>query len=244
MDKDIFGRAFHDYMAGKTDGVILVETSLTEIEDLPVSYFFRSYKEMPEWEQLVIDRCRGRVLDVGAGAGSHALELQDRGMQVCAVDVSPGAVETMRRRGVADARCVDFFDLKEGGFDTILFLMNGAGMAATLEGLDLLLRNAADLLNANGKIYLESTDLIYMFEEEDGSFLVPMQDKYYGELEYRLVYDGIQGKPFPWLFVDADNLMDIAEKCGFLTEIIFSSDNLNYIACLTRKTDLPKNERL
>lgn len=240
MNNDIFGRAFHDYMAGKTDGVILVETSLSEIDELPVSYFFRPFTEMPEWEKLVMEKCRGRVLDVGAGAGSHALELQNRGMQVCAVDISPGAVEIMRRRGVADARCADFFYLKEDGFDTILFLMNGAGIAATLEGLELLLGHASDLLNANGEIYLESTDLIYMYEESDGSFVIPMQDKYYGELEYRLVYDGIKGKPFPWLFVDADNLMDIAEKCGFQTEIIYSSDQLNYIACLSRIKDLPK----
>ncbi len=227
---DIFGRAFKDFMSGKTDGMIRVSTSLSAAEALPVAYFFRSFNKMPEWEKLVMERCRGRVLDVGAGAGSHALALQDKGLAVCAIDVSAGAVEVMERRGVKNVQCRNFFRLQEKGFDTILFLMNGAGMAGTLDGLKKLLTHARKLLNPGGAVYLESTDLMYMYEEEDGSVLIPMGQKYYGELEYHLGYEDLDAEPFPWLFVDPDNLAGIAARCGMHAEIIYQGVDHNYVA--------------
>ncbi len=227
---DIFGRAFKDFMSGKTDGEIFVSTSLSEAEVLPVAYFFRAFEDMPEWEKLVMERCRGRVLDVGAGAGSHALVLQNMGLDVCAIDVSAGAVEVMKKRGVKNAHCHNFFQFQKKGFDSILFLMNGAGMAGTIEGLKNLLTHARKLLNPKGVIYLESTDLMYMFEDEDGSVLIPLGQNYYGELVYQLSYEGLDAEPFPWLFVDPDNLMDIAARCGMRAAIIYQGADHNYVA--------------
>ncbi len=237
QDVDIFGMAFKDYLAGKTDRVIRVATNISENEELPVAYFFRSYGKMPEWEQMVIDRCRGSVLDVGAGAGSHALELQARGHDVCAIDHSPGAAAVMRQRGVRDALCDDFFRIGRKGFDTILFLMNGGGMAGTLKRLQKLLTHAGKLLNSDGIIYLESTDLMYMYREDDGSVMIPMGQHYYGELKYQLTYQGIKAKPFPWLFVDPDNLTDIAGRCGLFTRVIYQGRDHNYVAEI-RKTGI------
>jgi len=229
-DVDIFETAFKDYLAGEAGGVIRVGTNISEDEELPVAYFFRSYDGMPEWEQMVIDRCVGSILDVGAGAGSHALELQARGHEVCALDRSPGAVWVMRQRGVRDVLCDDFFRIRRKGFDTILFLMNGAGMAGTLERLHKLLTHAGKLLNPGGVIYLESTDLMYMYREDDGSAMIPMGQHYYGELEYRLSYRGLQAKPFPWLFVDPDNLAEIAGRCGLNSRIIYLGRDHNYLS--------------
>jgi 2-polyprenyl-3-methyl-5-hydroxy-6-metoxy-1,4-benzoquinol methylase len=88
-----------------------------------------------------LELCRGRVLDVGAGTGVHTLYLQDRGFDVCAIDVLPDAVEIMRRRGTRDARLADIRDFEADPFDTILMMMNGTGILATLEGLDSFLRD-------------------------------------------------------------------------------------------------------
>ncbi len=229
---DIFGIAFRDYMSGEVDGIIKVSTGLSEDEELPVSYFFRDYEAMPPWEQLAMDHCRGRVLDVGAGAGSHALELQKRGLEVCAIDLSPGAVQVMQARGVQDARAMDFFRFQGGGFDTLLLLMNGAGMAGSLDRLKDLLRHAASLLSEGGCILLESTDLIYLFEQEDGSVVIPMTSRYYGELEYRLSYKEQHAEAFPWLFADPDHLTHFAAECGLQAEILYMGESRNYLAKL------------
>ncbi len=231
---DVFGKAFQDYMAGRKDREIKVYTDISGPESLPVSYFFRSYDEMPEGEKLVMEHSAGSVLDVGAGAGSHALELQQRGLQVLALDVSPGAVQTMRQRGVKEIYCGEFYDLKKESFDTILFLMNGAGIAGSLKGLKKLLKHAAGLLSPGGMVFMESTDIMYMYEEDDGSYRIPMGEKYYGEREYRLVYHDLETKPFPWLFVDPHSLEYTASMCGLKTRIIYTGDNYNYVAELSK----------
>ncbi len=230
---DIFGLAFRDYMQGTPDGVIRVSTNVAEEEELPVAYFFRSYDQMPEWERLALNECRGRVLDVGAGAGSHALVLQDRGLTVCAIDLSAGAVEVMKARGVKDARRRDFFRFSGESFDTMLFLMNGAGMAASLKRLKNMLLHAVSLLRPGGCILMESTDLIYLYEEEDGSVLIPMANKYYGEVDYRLSYKEHRAKGFPWLFVDPGHLTHLAGSCGLQTEILYVGEAYNYLAKLS-----------
>jgi SAM-dependent methyltransferase len=231
-DVDIFGEAFRDFMAGRVDAFIGVAIDRTRQDDLPVAYFFREYGHMPEWERLVMDRCRGRVLDAGAGAGAHALELQKRGLEVTAIDTSPGAVQVIKQRGIEKAYCEDFFRFGQSGFDNILFLMNGIGMAGNLDRLPSLLHRARGMLQPGGEVFLESTDLIYMYEQEDGSFLIPAGRHYYGEVSYRLTYKEKKAAAFPWLFVDPDNLMQAASQTGFDTEILWTGKSRNYIARL------------
>lgn len=229
---DIIGKAFRDFLDGDAKAVIKVHLDITEPDELPVSYFFRSYDKMPKWEQIAIDSCYGRVLDAGAGAGAHALELQAKGLNVTAIDLSPGAVEIMRERGVQNAFCQDFFQFDEKDFDTLLFLMNGAGMAGKLKGLKKLFSHAKKLLNPDGQILIESTDLMYLFEEEDGSYLIPIRENYYGEVSYHLEYKGNKAKPFPWLFVDFDHLAEAAQKEGFSFELLYMGETHNYLARL------------
>ena len=232
---DVFGDAFRDFLRGETAAVIDVKINRELQEELPVSYFFRDYARMPEWERLVLDQCKGRILDVGAGAGAHALVLQSVGLDVTAIDLSSGAVEAMKRRGVKDARCEDYFLFSETGYDAILFLMNGIGLAGSLEGLDRVLEHARRLLSPTGVIYLESTDLIYMYEQEDGSYLIPAGDHYYGDVSYLLTYKKRKASPFAWLFVDPDNLERSAAQNGFSTEMIWHGENHNYVARLALK---------
>jgi len=234
---DIFGEAFRDFIAGDTHGVIMVGTSLTDPEPLPVLYFFREYEDMPPWEQLILNKSRGNILDVGAGSGSHALALQEMKKNVVAIDISPGAAEVMQARGVEQVRCADIWEFDHKGFDTILFLMNGIGIAGSLDRLPQLLRRAAGLLSPGGTIYAESTDLLYMFEEEDGSVLLPMGEQYYGEVSYQLSYKDQKGEPFPWLFVDLDNLAAIAQTCGLQTEVIYRGNDNHYVAALRRENE-------
>lgn len=232
---DIFGIAFRDYLQGQTREKILVDISISETEELPVSYFFRDYKDMPEWERLVMNDCKGRILDVGAGAGSHSLHLQNKGHVVTAIDVSEGAVACMKERGIKQAFYQDFFRLKNKKFDTILFLMNGAGVAQRLDNLKNMLAHARNLLHKNGSIFIESTDLLYMYQDEDGSAMINLAGGYYGEITYQLRYREYKGVPFPWLFVDYDNLDQAAADAGLECELFYRGETDNYVARLYEK---------
>ncbi len=234
-DTDIFGIAFEDYLSGNVTGVIKVKTMLagfTENETLPVTYFFRSFDEMPEWEQQVLSNISGNILDVGAGAGAHSLELQSRGHEVTAIDTSPGAVKTMKARGVREAYQADIFTFTKEKYDHVLFLMNGIGMAEDLNGLRKLLLHLKTILKPGGVVWIESTDILYMYREEDGSILLPLGNRYYGEIRYQLYYGNKKGKPFRWLFVDKDNLYHIAHSCGYAPDFTYDGKSSNYVAAL------------
>ncbi len=233
MTPDIFGIAFNDYLKGKKDGCIQIDCNVAETSFLPVAYFFRDFEMMPEGEQKIMKACSGNVLDVGAGAGSHALYLQKSGCDVTAIDFSPGVVDVMKKRGVGNVVCVDYFNLTGIKFDNILFIMNGAGIARTIEGLYRLFEHASTLLNKNGSIFIESTDILYMFEDDDGSFVIDLGADYYGEVVYKMKYKEIVGKEFKWLFVDRDNMADIAEKSGFKPTMFYDSGKGSYIMRFT-----------
>src|SRR5665647_1217330 len=216
---DPIGQAVWDYQNGITGESIVVKTDIAEDEVLSPSYFFRTYKEMPIQEQEALKRCSGKILDIGAGAGVHSLWLQNHGFDVDSLDISPLSCDTMLKRGIKNVILKDVYALKDRKYDTILLLMNGAGVAQTLPGLKLLLLHLKTLLNPGGKILADSSDLLYLFTDENGEAWVDIaSDTYYGEMEYQLSYKTVRGKKFPWLFVDSDTLSEYAERSGFTVE--------------------------
>ncbi|MBF9254983.1 class I SAM-dependent methyltransferase [Pontibacter sp. 172403-2] len=230
---DPLGTAMLDYLQAPAPADIIVESNLAEDDTIPVAYLFRTVEEMPELEQFALEACRGHVLDVGAGAGCHALALQQQGLAVTALDTSAGAIEAMRQQGIKQVVHRDFFDLKNQRYDTLLLLMNGIGIAGTLAGLDRLLAHARTLLHPNGQILLESADILYMYEEEDGSVLLDLNAGYYGEVKYNMLYKDQESGWFDWLFVDAAILQDYAGKHGYAMELLYEGEFGNYLARLT-----------
>ena len=231
-DKDPIGSALLEYFQTKEDAPIDVKMSLTEADVLSPSYFFRTFDKCPELEQLALEQSRGEVLDVGAGAGSHSLYLQEHGFDVTAIDVSPNSVDVMKKRGLNKAQLIDFYDIQGGQFDTLLFLMNGIGLVRTLDGLNQFFEHARRLLAPKGQILLDSSDLIFMFEEEAGSYLINLNDKYHGEVEFNLSYKDIKGEAFNWLYVSQELLLDAANANGFGCEIIQEGAHYDYLARL------------
>ena len=214
--QDPIGKAVHDYFHGITGDHILVRTDIAEDETLSPAYFFRSYEQMPLQEQEALKRCKGKILDIGAGAGAHSIWLKEHGMEVTSVDISPLSCETMRLRGLSDVYCGNIYSLSTKKYDTILLLMNGAGVAQTLPGLTVLLNHLKNLLMPGGRILADSSDLLYLFTDENGESWVDIaSDTYYGEMEYQLSYKNVKGKKFPWLFVDPETFCEYAESTGF-----------------------------
>ena len=233
---DILGQALLAYHRGDATASLTVHCNVADDEPLPASYFFRNMLQMPDLERLALDESRGRVLDLGAGAGCHSLELQSRGHTVKAVDVSAGAVQVMTERGVQTVARHDLYaplPPTELPYDTILLLMNGLGLAGTLEGLDKFLVHARTLLAPGGQILATSSDVRYLYEDEDGALVFNLNGPYYGEVEYSLSYRNQSGEAFPWLFVDAALLSDAAEAAGYTADFLGEDEEEQYLVRLT-----------
>lgn len=228
---DPIGAAILDFAATKKPNDIIVMSDICEDDIIPIEVLFRKLDEMPELEQIAIDAVKGKVLDVGAGAGVHSLELQDRGHEVFPIEISDGAVNYMNKIGLK-ARKVDFFNLKNEQFDTILMLMNGIGIAGQLSNLDKTLEHAKSLLNPGGKILCDSSDIKYLYEDEDGSLWVDLNSEYYGNFRFQMKYKKELGPKFDWLYVDFDNLFNAAKRVGLKAKRIYSNED-NYLAEIT-----------
>ena len=231
--KDIIGQALLDYQNGNYSEDILTETNISEEDVLLLPYLFRGFSEMPSIEKKALELAKGKVLDVGCGAGSHSLYLQDKGLEVTAIDTSKGAIEVCKLRGVSDVREIDLLDLKDGKFDTILLLMNGTGIFQKLELIDAYLQQLKSLLNPNGQILIDSSDLQYMYDSTaEGAILVP-SDRYYGELEFVMKYKDESSKPFKWLYLDESIFETAASNCSLKFEILERGENYDYLVKLS-----------
>lgn len=229
--KDLFGQAILDYQQGNYTEDIKTETTISEEDVLPIPYLFRSFSEMPKLERKALLLAKGRVLEVGCGAGSHGLYLQsERSLEVHSVDISPKAVEACKLRGLKNVYNADIMQF-EGQYDTILLLMNGAGMCGKLKKMGTFLTKIKSLLAPNGQILTDSSDIIYMFDQNpDGTYDVPLHFDYYGEVEYLVKYKGQKEKPFPWLYVDYNTLQNAAHSVGLECELIAEGEHFDYLA--------------
>jgi SAM-dependent methyltransferase len=232
---DVIGQAGLDYfLNGQRTIDIKVWSDIAETDTLPVHYLFRTYHEMPMLEQKALALCKGNILDAGAGVGSHSLHLQEQGQTVTALEISPLACEVMSRRGVSQVVNADFFKhATDQKYDTILLLMNGIGLVGTVNGFPAFFKKIKDLLKHGGQLLLDSSDLRYLYIDEDGSMLVNLNGRYYGEVEYRMTYGECKGQRFKWLFIDDQLMAEHAEKHGFKFEKIADGSHYDYLARIT-----------
>lgn len=229
------GQAIADYHATGKASQLRVFSPMFDEDEIPVATLFRTLDEMPAIEQEALKVASGHILDVGAGAGCHTLVLQAMEKRVTAIDISPLAVETMRQRGVRDVLEQDFFTF-DGQYDTILMLMNGIGIVGTISRLPAFFMQVNHLLAPGGQLLCDSSDLCYLYEDEDGIIDLTGIEGYYGELTYQMQYKSIKGEPFPWLFIDAETLREQAAAHGFHCDILMRGPHYDYLARLTRHT--------
>jgi SAM-dependent methyltransferase len=241
---DVLGQALADYQQGTFTGKLWVHNKYGPKEEMPVKVYFRTMDEMPELEWVALQECRGRILDIGAGAGSHALALQQMGQEVTALEISPLSAGVMRERGVNQILCQDFFQLASGGqgspelgevagdgavvgagvYDTLLLMMNGIGLAGTLTGLRLFFREARLLLRPGGQLLFDSSNIAYLYGGNP-----PKTGDYYGEVLYQYGYKRQRSDWFKWLFIDRHTLAVIAAEEGWTTAVICEDDKDQFL---------------
>ena len=244
---DVLGDALSAYFHKTSTGKLWVNNKYGPREEMPVDVYFREAEDMPELEWLALQQCQGRVLDIGAGAGSHALILQQMGLDITALDISPKAAAVMQQRGVKQVLRQDFFSLVPATglkgaassdatgsspnesqplqpFDTLLLLMNGIGLAGTLDGLRNFLAKARTLLRPGGRLIFDSSDIAYMYDGQ-----LPKTGDYYGEILYQYEYRKQQSDWFKWLFIDRKTLIAIALSEGWHTDVLFCDEWDQYL---------------
>lgn len=234
-DKDPMGAAIADFYEHGKAGKLRVFSPMFDEDEIPLETLFRELDEMPEIEREALELASGRILDVGAGSGCHSLALQDMGKTVTAVEISPAAVDVMKDCGVKDVRLQDYFEMKGEKFDTILMLMNGSGIVGTVDNFPEFFKHLDTMLAEEGQLLMDSSDIRYVFEEEDGSFEIDLNAGYYGELEYQMQYKRIKGDTFPWLYIDFSTLQGYAEDNGWDAELVCAGDHYDYLARITKK---------
>lgn len=233
--KDLFGKAILDYQMNNDPQDLVTETSISEEDIMSVAYLFRGFSEMPKIEQTALQRASGKILDVGCGAGSHSLYLQDeRHLDVTAIDISHNAIQACALRGIANAKAIDLMLLENEKFDTILLLMNGAGMCGRLKNISKFMIKLKSLLHETGQVLLDSSDIIYMFDEDaDGGKWIPSDEEYYGEVVFNIAYKGEKEAPFNWMYIDYNTLQNAALANGLTCELVQEGDHYDYLARLT-----------
>ena len=235
--KDLFGKAILDYQTNNSPEDLITATSISDEDEMSVAYLFRSFEEMPALEQKALQLAKGTILDVGCGAGSHSLYLQkEQKLEVTSIDISENAVQACKLRGLQNVNVQNILEMEvddlHAKFDTILLLMNGTGIFGTLKNTPQFLQKLKTLLNPKGQILIDSSDIIYMFDEdEEGAVTIPAND-YYGEVQYTITYKGENEDAFPWLYIDYNTLQNAAHANGLQCELILEGLHYDYLAKL------------
>lgn len=225
---DIPGQAIYDYYQNKRTGKLWIHNKYGPKEEMPVSIYFRGPNTMPELELMALQLCKGKVLDIGAGAGSHTLLLQQTGLDVTALELSSKACEVMKLRGVKNIVREDVFVYEAEKFDTLLLLMNGIGLTGNLNGLMKFLQHSKKLITPGGQLIFDSSDVAYLYEGK-----IPTEDKYYGEIMYQYEYKKQKTDWFSWLYIDSKKLTEIATLEGWKTDVLYKDEYDQYLAKLT-----------
>lgn len=231
-EKDPMGAAIYDFLKLGKAGRLRVFSSQFDEDEIPVTELFRTYKDMPRQEQVALQLAKGRILDVGAGSGCHSLALKELGKDSLAIDISPLSVKAMQERGVKALHVNVFDEHFTGQFDTILMLMNGLGIIGKLKNMPDFCLRMKQLLAPGGCILLDSSDLRYLYEDEDGSYVLDLAADYYGEVDFRMQYKQIKGDTFDWLYIDFDTLSAYVSQYGFHAEIVAEGEHYDYLAKL------------
>lgn len=236
-EKDPMGNAIADYARHHKAGRLRVFSSQFDEDEIPVRKLFRTEKQMPPLEKRALQLATGKILDVGAGSGCHSLALQEAGKEVHAIDISQLSVKVMHLRGVVHATQANLFDERFcGSYDTILMLMNGSGIIGKTENMPVFFRKLKQILAPTGCVYMDSSDLRYLFEEEDGSLAIDLSGSYYGEIDFQMQYKDILGDSFDWLYIDFQSLSYYASENGFQAELVQEGSHYDYLARLSIKS--------
>jgi SAM-dependent methyltransferase len=235
---DVFGEALHNYYFHGEASRVLLHNTYGEPERYSLKAYFKSESDLSDLEIFCMDQCRGKILDIGSGTGTHTLYLQNRGHDVHALEISDYCVSIMKDRGVKNIINKDIFDFDGDKYDTLLLLMNGIGISGNLDGFRKLLHKFSILLNPGGRVLFDSTDVTYLYHKVP----VPL-DHYFGELSFQFEYNGKFGRWFDWLYIDSHKIKSTVDNQIWNSNVIFEDGQDSFLMMLVKSEIFITEER-
>jgi cyclopropane fatty-acyl-phospholipid synthase-like methyltransferase len=231
------GMALLAYHSGNTDACFTITRDDGFEQTVPVKVFSEAH-QFPDIEVRALDLCFGTVLDVGAAAGRHSLELHRRGMEVWSLDVLPETKQIMSERGVPRPNIGDVLSYSERVFDTVLMLMNGIGMVGTPQRLDEFLRHAHRLASPGGQILCDSIDVSVTQAPIHVAYRTKNIERgfYPGQQRFTIKYEGVLGAPFDWLHLDFASLAKHCQAADWNCQLIHQKPDGHYLARIIQST--------
>jgi SAM-dependent methyltransferase len=205
--------------------------------------YFAEYRKWRSIERRALRFARGRVLDVGAGAGRVALHLQEKGHEVVAIDASPGAIEVCRRRGVRDARLMRIEDADEslGTFDTVVMYGNNLGLLSSRTKAPRILKRLARITSERARILGECID---PYTTDDSDHLAyhernRQRGRMGGQIRIRIRYREVATPWFDYLFLSRPELEELLEGTGWRLNRMIKDDPPIYVAVIEKESRAP-----
>jgi len=238
-----FSRALFDFHSGCLDAAFVIRRDDGFEQRVPAGSFF-DVENFPPLENLALNECHGKVLDVGSAAGRHSLELLRRGHEVTSLDILPEMEAIMKDRGLSNIVIADIFQFSAGRFDTLLMLMNGIGMTATFDGLLNFLRQAHGLIVPGGQIVCDSIDVGVTTNSQHGAYRERnlAAGRLPGQQTFSMEYDGEDSIQFDWLHIDFQTLSDVCDKTGWTASLLNNDEGGHYVCKLTENSNKGEQE--
>ncbi len=244
-DQDAFGK----YILAQYEAILKGQPITAEIVERDDNYidfgsmsgmYLRPYKWWDKLEQQMVDRARGKILDIGCGAGRHSLYLQEKGFDVTGIDNSAGAIDVCRLRGLEHAFVrsvyeIDKFELNS--FDTILMLGNNFGLFGDAENGKVILHKIHRITKENAQIIVETLNP-YMTDDETHLKYHKLnieRRRMVGQIRLRIRYGNTVGEWFDYLFVSPEEMEGIINDTNWQIKEFINSDKANYFAVIEKK---------
>jgi 2-polyprenyl-3-methyl-5-hydroxy-6-metoxy-1,4-benzoquinol methylase len=240
IQKDVFGQGLLKQYKDLSDTVYeIIERDDGFIEAAEIKRYFTKPNEFSTSEKKILNMAKGRVLDVGCGAGRHAIYLQQKGLDVTGIDNSPGAIKVSKLRGLKKTKLLPIEDVdkfNENSFDTVIMMGNNFGLFGTPTKAKQLLKKFYKVVSPNGQIIAENFDphktknpvhLAYHKKNKQ-------QGKLAGEITMRLRHSINTGGWFQYLFVSIPELKEIVKDTGWKVDKIIKTTDSGYIAILKK----------
>lgn len=238
--QDAYGHEVYDYLKDKRGQGEIVERGDGYIDvSGGLKAYFSEYKDWPPHEKKAIRHARGRVLDIGSGAGRHSLYLQGKGLEVLGIDNSPLAIEVCKLRGLRNTKVMSITQInsKLGVFDTILMMGNNFGLFGSFKGTRRLLKKLSKITSGNGRIIAGSNDVYKTETPEHLSYheLNRERGRMAGQIKLRVRYKKYTTPWFDYLMVSKEEMENILDGTDWEVNKFIESDGSVYIAIIDKK---------
>ncbi len=241
--QDAFGREIYEYLmhipgARAVAEIIERDDGYFDTSGGPAAYF-SEYRHWLSFERKAMRFTRGRVLDIGSGAGRHALYLQGKGLEVTCTDNSPLAIEVCRQRGVKNTSVtpINKIDSKLGSFDTIMMMGNNFGLVGSFNGARRLLKKFYSITSEKGRIIAASAEVYNTTVPEHLSYhdFNRRRGRMAGQLRLRVRYKKYVTPWFDYLVVSKNEMENILEGTGWGVSRYIDSKGPMYIAIIDKR---------